>query len=135
MVNNWFSDFVSPERSDKNNKVNRSMKVDFSSFKPNKRASHGSPAYFKKPKQSIPGKRINFTVTSSLTAHESCENPSDKGSSDITPKYDIERNVVTKFAFATRVGYMPNNPKKVNQDAFILAPNILNLKSMHYFGV
>lgn len=42
---------------------------------------------------------------------------------------------MTKFAFATRVGHYPNNPYKVNQDAFILAPNILNLSSMHYFGV
>jgi len=44
-------------------------------------------------------------------------------------------NIVTKFAFATRVGYAANNPGKVNQDAFILAPNILNMQSMHYFGV
>ena len=34
------------------------------------------------------------------------------------------KNVVTKFAFATRVGYIPNNPAKVNQDNFILQPNI-----------
>ena len=49
--------------------------------------------------------------------------------------YDEETNIVTKFAFATRVGHYPNNPYKVNQDAFILAPNILNMQSMHYFGV
>ena len=30
------------------------------------------------------------------------------------------KNVVTKFAFATRVGYIPNNPYKTNQDSFIL---------------
>jgi len=35
------------------------------------------------------------------------------------------KNVVTKFAFATRVGYIPNNPYKQNQDSFILAPNLL----------
>jgi serine/threonine protein phosphatase PrpC len=44
-------------------------------------------------------------------------------------------NVVTKFAFATRVGYIPGNPYKVNQDAFILAPNILKHPATHYFGV
>lgn len=33
-------------------------------------------------------------------------------------------NIVTKFAFATRVGYIPNNPYKVNQDAYILSPNL-----------
>jgi len=43
--------------------------------------------------------------------------------------------VVTKFAFATRVGYVPNNPHKVNQDSFILAPNLLQTPSIHFFGV
>ena len=33
-------------------------------------------------------------------------------------------NVITKFAFATTVGYMPGNPYKQNQDSFILAPNM-----------
>jgi len=44
-------------------------------------------------------------------------------------------NIVTKFAFATRVGYIPNNPYKVNQDAYILCPNISKLPAFHYFGV
>lgn len=44
-------------------------------------------------------------------------------------------NVVTKFAFATRVGYIPNNPYKVNQDAYILSPNIMKMPAFHYFGV
>jgi len=35
------------------------------------------------------------------------------------------KNIVTKFAFATRMGFIPNNPFKQNQDSFILAPNIL----------
>jgi serine/threonine protein phosphatase PrpC len=43
---------------------------------------------------------------------------------------------VTKFAFATRMGYIPNNPFKQNQDSFILAPNILSAQpALHYFGV
>jgi len=46
-----------------------------------------------------------------------------------------QQNVVTKFAFATRVGYVPNNPHKVNQDSFILAPNLLQTPSIHFFGV
>ena len=45
------------------------------------------------------------------------------------------KNVVTKFAFATRVGFIPNNPYKTNQDSFILAPNLLNQPALHYFGV
>ena len=47
----------------------------------------------------------------------------------------IKRNVVTKYAFATRVGYIPNNPEKVNQDSFILHPNINKSPYCHLFGV
>ena len=49
--------------------------------------------------------------------------------------YNHDVNIVTKFAFATRVGHSSSNPYKVNQDAFILAPSLLNMPSMHYFGV
>ena len=49
----------------------------------------------------------------------------------------IPRNVITKYAFATRVGYIPNNANKVNQDSYILIPGVegpaLNYK--HLFGV
>ena len=45
------------------------------------------------------------------------------------------KNVVKKFAFATRVGFEPNNPEKTNQDAFILAPNMQDRQSMHMFGI
>jgi serine/threonine protein phosphatase PrpC len=44
-------------------------------------------------------------------------------------------NVITKFAFATRVGFIPNNDTKVNQDSFILSPNFLNNFHQHFFGV
>lgn len=47
----------------------------------------------------------------------------------------IERNVITKYAFATRVGFIPNNPNKVNQDSFILTPNLNGCNFRHYFGV
>ena len=46
-----------------------------------------------------------------------------------------DHNIVTKFAFATRVGYIPNNPYKVNKDAYILSSNIMKLPAFHYFGV
>ena len=45
------------------------------------------------------------------------------------------KNVVKKFAFATRIGYQPNNPDKVNQDSFILAPNVQDRPALHLFGV
>ena len=47
----------------------------------------------------------------------------------------IKRNVVTKYAFATRVGFIPNNPDKVNQDSFILHPNVNKSPYCHLFGV
>jgi len=50
--------------------------------------------------------------------------------------YGESKNIVTKFAFATRMGYIPNNPYKQNQDSFILAPNLLGGQpALHYFGV
>ena len=98
-----------------------------------KRDSFNSPLYLGRQKLELK-KPIKYTIKSSLSAAECWENNPDKGS-DSSPKYNEQKNVVTKFAFATRVGHMPNNPYKLNQDAFILAPNILNLQSMHYFGV
>ena len=50
----------------------------------------------------------------------------------------IQRNVITKYAFATRVGFIPNNASKVNQDSYILVPSIEGPESnnyKHYFGV
>jgi serine/threonine protein phosphatase PrpC len=50
------------------------------------------------------------------------------------PRY-IQRNVITKYAFATRVGFIPGNTGKVNQDSYILAPNIEGPNFKHFFGV
>lgn len=44
-------------------------------------------------------------------------------------------NSITKFAFATTVGYIPGNPNKQNQDSFILTPNLGNIEALHFFGV
>jgi serine/threonine protein phosphatase PrpC len=49
--------------------------------------------------------------------------------------FNTEKNVVTKFAFATRGGFQPQNPRKVNQDAFLLAPNMLHHNALHLFGI
>lgn len=43
--------------------------------------------------------------------------------------------MVTKFSFATKTGMNPNNPNKVNQDAYITNPHILSLRHCHYFSV
>lgn len=49
-VNNFFSEYVSPERSIKNSPVYQSQKLESTSFGPKKRDSHGSPIILGKPK-------------------------------------------------------------------------------------
>jgi hypothetical protein len=44
-------------------------------------------------------------------------------------------NCVTKFAFATKTGLSPSNPKKVNQDIWITVPHFSQLKYCHFFSV
>ncbi len=124
-VNNFFLDFVSPERRVKNPKLNKSKNSDFSKSKTRDNVS--SPINFIKKFKPEP-KKYAYKIFKSISAVEACEEGKEI-------KYDEKLNIVTKFAFATRVGHSPTNPHKVNQDSFILAPNILNIQSMHYFGV
>ena len=42
---------------------------------------------------------------------------------------------MTKFAFATKTGLSPSNPKKVNQDIWITVPHFSHLKYCHFFSV
>lgn len=47
-------------------------------------------------------------------------------------------NAVTKFAFATKTGLSPSNPKKVNKDILITLPHFCSLKYCqycHFFAV
>lgn len=44
-------------------------------------------------------------------------------------------NCVTKFAFATKTGLSPSNPKKPNQDIWITVPHFCQLKYAHFFSV
>lgn len=43
--------------------------------------------------------------------------------------------LVTKYAYYSKVGKIPTNPQKQNQDSFIVAPKILGNFSKHLFGV
>jgi serine/threonine protein phosphatase PrpC len=43
--------------------------------------------------------------------------------------------VINKFAYATRGGSNPSNPKKINQDSFILSPTVNHNKNHHFFAV
>ena len=42
---------------------------------------------------------------------------------------------VKKYSYFTRVGYVPNNPYKVNQDNFIAQPKLGNDNKRHFFAV
>lgn len=48
---------------------------------------------------------------------------------------DDRYNVITKFAFATTVGFIPGNPHKQNQDSFALSPNMGGVQGLHFFAV
>ena len=42
---------------------------------------------------------------------------------------------MTKFSFATKAGIAAHNPYKVNQDAYLTNPHMLNLRHSHFFSV
>ena len=40
-----------------------------------------------------------------------------------------------RFSYRTKKGIVPSNPNKVNQDAYIINPNIQNKTYQHFFGI
>lgn len=44
-------------------------------------------------------------------------------------------NCVTKFSFATKTGYSPKNPNKVNQDSYLVLPHLGEYRRTHFFSV
>lgn len=40
-----------------------------------------------------------------------------------------------RFSYRTKKGYIPSNPSKVNQDSFLINPNINNKTWQHLFGI
>ena len=40
-----------------------------------------------------------------------------------------------KFSFATKTGYNPKNPKKVNQDSYLVLPHLGEYRRTHFFPV
>ena len=40
-----------------------------------------------------------------------------------------------RFSYRTKKGSVPSNPDKVNQDSYILTPNISGKTWQHFFGV
>lgn len=44
-------------------------------------------------------------------------------------------NCVTKFSFATKTGFSPKNPNKVNQDQYLVMPHLGEYRRTHFFAV
>lgn len=42
---------------------------------------------------------------------------------------------MTKFAFATKTGFSPKNPYKVNQDQYLVMPHLGEYRRTHFFAV
>ena len=40
-----------------------------------------------------------------------------------------------RFSYRTKKGFVPSNPNKVNQDSYIIKPNIANKTYQHLFGI
>lgn len=40
-----------------------------------------------------------------------------------------------RFSYRTKKGSVPSNPNKVNQDAYIINPNIQNKTYQHFFAI
>lgn len=40
-----------------------------------------------------------------------------------------------RFSYRTKKGSVPSNPNKVNQDSYIISPNIQNKTYQHFFGI
>lgn len=40
-----------------------------------------------------------------------------------------------RFSYRTKKGYIPSNPDKVNQDSYVLSPNLNKKTWQHFFAV
>ena len=101
--------------------------------------SRGNPLEESKeaPSDSVEKKEVDQAVEKKKFLDFGFEKPQLRPTSPNTPHlgHIKMKNVVKKFAFATRVGFDKNAENKVNEDAFILAPNIQERQSMHMFGI
>jgi len=55
--------------------------------------------------------------------------------SELSAKEDDFFEYILRFSYRTRKGYIPNNSGKVNQDSFIINPNINSKTWQHFFAV
>ena len=80
---------------------------------------------------------VDKVITSGKKKLDEQSDAHDSASKEEIMNFYIRKNTVTKYAFATRVGYIPMNPGKVNQDSYILSPCLESMSKnyRHMFGV
>ena len=88
---------------------------------------HGASKQPDKRADSKDGLRASITreVTTSKPVVQPTQGPQSK-------KFD---NCVTKFSFATKTGFSPKNPNKVNQDSYLVLPHLGEYRRTHFFAV
>lgn len=79
-------------------------------------------------------KASKHNVRASISKEVTTANPS---GTSVQPRQTSKKfdNCVTKFAFATKTGYSPKNPNKVNQDSFLVLPHLGEYRRTHFFAV
>ena len=78
--------------------------------------------------------KSKHNVRASISKEVTTANPQN---SSVQPRQTSKKfdNCVTKFAFATKTGYSPKNPNKVNQDSFLVLPHLGEYRRTHFFAV
>mmetsp|Transcript_25460 Transcript_25460/g.25234 ORF Transcript_25460/g.25234 Transcript_25460/m.25234 type:complete len:182 (+) Transcript_25460:264-809(+) len=117
--------------------------------KPNQTSSRINPYMEKefRAKQAFPSGREKPYLTSKLDKRRSGSSnkysrkkllPKDNFPEAILKTYHKATNFenhVTKFSFSTKAGKSLRNPKKKNQDQYIIEPIFKGMKDVHLFGV
>lgn len=89
-------------------------------------------------KQSLTGKQLsNAGGQTNVRASISKEVSTSQNQHTVQPRQTSKKfdNCVTKFAFATKTGYSPKNPNKINQDSFLVLPHLGEYRRTHFFAV
>ena len=80
---------------------------------------------------------MRASITREVTTAKPIQQPPSRGgerqnSSQAPKKFD---NCVTKFSFATKTGFSPKNPNKINQDSYLVLPHLGEYRRTHFFSV
>ena len=75
-------------------------------------------------------KEIRASITREVTTSKPIPQPAQGPQTQ--KKFD---NCVTKFSFATKTGFSPKNPNKINQDSYLVLPHLGEYRRTHFFSV